>query len=406
MPDAREPDAGPDAAPADPDLMTAAALDTVPLDAARMDAFAFLAGGIAHDLANPLGAILTFASYLATDPRLPQDLRDDARLLRLEAERTHRTVRAVLELARTRPTSLVPVDLGEVVAGVLDLEAYFLAEVDVRRTLPDDLPPVLVDPSRLRHLCLVLTVAAIRALGGRHARGRLQVIAERSQARDEVVLTIEHGQGPAGAPAPGTVVSGLPPAAVEAAAATGVDLQHRAIPDGGRFVLRLPTREAPAGPPRAPEAGGPAAAVLAGLPPLAPSNGSGPDPATTSDPGPTTVLVCDDDPSVRTLLVRQLERSGFRTLQAPSGFDALEVLRMDRVDVVVTDHNMQAMSGIELFERATADWPHLRSRFVLMSGDVHSEDLVRFADGNGITILEKPFPTHSIATTIRAIASA
>src|SRR5262245_46276975 len=60
--------------------------------ARRMHALGFLADGVAHDLANPLGAILAFASLLAADERVPPDLRTDATMLRDEAARTYRLV--------------------------------------------------------------------------------------------------------------------------------------------------------------------------------------------------------------------------------------------------------------------------------------------------------------------------
>ena len=100
--------------------------------ARRMHALGFLADGVAHDIANPLGAILAFASILAADERIPADLRTDARLLRDEADRTYRMVSALLELARTRPLAARPIALEPVVRSMLELAAYPLAGVDGR----------------------------------------------------------------------------------------------------------------------------------------------------------------------------------------------------------------------------------------------------------------------------------
>ena len=104
--------------------------------ARRMHALGFLADGVAHDIANPLGAILAFASILAADERIPADLRTDARLLRDEADRTYRMVSALLELARTRPLADRPIAMEPLVQTMLELAAYPLAGVDVECRRP------------------------------------------------------------------------------------------------------------------------------------------------------------------------------------------------------------------------------------------------------------------------------
>ena len=143
--------------------------------ARRMHALGFLADGVAHDIANPLGAILAFASILAADERIPADLRTDARLLRDEADRTYRMVSALLELARTRPLAARPIAMEPVVRSMLELAAYPLAGVDVEVDLAADLPEAHGDPSVVRQSLATALVEAIGALGWPDARGRLRV---------------------------------------------------------------------------------------------------------------------------------------------------------------------------------------------------------------------------------------
>ncbi len=140
-----------------------------------MHALGFLADGIAHDIANPLGAILAFASLLAADERVPADLRTDASLLRDEADRTYRMVSTLLELARTRPPSARPIAIEPVLRGMLELAAYPLAGVEVELDLPADLPEASGDPSAVRQSMAAALVEAIEALGWPDARGRLAI---------------------------------------------------------------------------------------------------------------------------------------------------------------------------------------------------------------------------------------
>jgi CheY-like chemotaxis protein len=377
--EAREP-----AAPHAPGPPSAAAFD-----ASRADALAFLAGGIAHDLANPLGAILAFASFLATDPRLPADLRDDARLLRTEAERTNRLTRILLEFARSRPAEQAQLTVQRLLEEVLELERHVLADVDVHVDIPPDLPDVLADPSRLRHLLMVLSVEAIRCLGGRPARGSLRVTARPSVQRGQVSLALAFDRASGAEPVrPGAATE----AARGAAADIGATLTAEETATGGRFELRLPALTE--------------AVLAAGAEPTdAPSaTSAGPEPG--SRRATHTVLVCEDEEPVRQLLVRILTRQGFRVVPAADGMEALSLLGTLHVDAVLTDHHMRGMSGVELFERATLDRPDLRARFVVMTGDPGAEDLVQFANGSGVTVLAKPFELHAIAATLREVAQA
>ncbi len=364
-------------------------------DVYRTDALSFLAAGIAHDLANPLGAMLAFASYLASDPRLPADLRDDARLLRVEAARTHRMVRTLLEFARNRPPSTSAVAVGRVVSEVLELEAYLLAEVSVEVDIPEDLPAVTTDASRLRHLILVLSVEAIRRLGERPARGRLDisadVVPDRTRVRLAMAFELDPDDGPVADNRPARFDADALAAVAALVQELGGDLRIEPAAAGSRFVLELPIAAEVTQDP-----------ATAGDPGRLPAPSSG-RPATPVDARPV-VLVCDDEPAIRTLVARLLGRARFRTLEAADASEALRLLDTNDVDVVLTDHHMREMSGIELYERAIEKRMPLSPRFVLMSGDPGGEELVQFASEHHITILAKPFDLKTITAIIDDVA--
>jgi CheY-like chemotaxis protein len=116
-----------------------------------------------------------------------------------------------------------------------------------------------------------------------------------------------------------------------------------------------------------------------------------------------TVLVCDDEEAIRAVLVRILERDGMRVVDASDGPAALEVIESSDIDAVLTDQHMAGMSGIELYDRAVATRPTLAGRFVVMSGEPGSQDLVRFAEETGVTVVAKPFDVHVLAATVREL---
>jgi len=115
--------------------------------------------------------------------------------------------------------------------------------------------------------------------------------------------------------------------------------------------------------------------------------------ATTRDatPGRTMILVCDDEDSVRSLVVRVLRRAGLEAEEAATGLAALAVVETGRVSAIVADHHLGAMSGLELYALAVASDPALRGRFVFMSGDAGDGALADFASANGLPVVAKPF---------------
>jgi len=61
-----------------------------------------------------------------------------------------------------------------------------------------------------------------------------------------------------------------------------------------------------------------------------------------------TILTVDDSPSIRQMLTFVLESNGFKVLQAVDGVDGLEIAKANKVDLILTDHNMPKMDGMTL----------------------------------------------------------
>jgi CheY-like chemotaxis protein len=263
--------------------------------------------------------------------------------------------------------------------------------------VPDDLPDVEADPARLHQALAALLVNAMEALGHPRAAGRLQVTA-RALPDDAATPAVELRVADDGPPVPPADVPHLfdlrPPAGCTDRA--GLDLavaRHLVRMDGGS--LRY-------------ERGGDAAnALVLTLVPVA--SRTAPPGEDAASPGvaaaePVMVLVCDDDPAVREILVRLLDRSGIRTLSAPSGAEALAILEDHHVDVILADNLMAGMSGPKLHAAVAARRPGLARRFVIVSGDPEDADLVAFARAQGLRVLPKPFDAPALVAAVREVA--
>ena len=122
-----------------------------------------------------------------------------------------------------------------------------------------------------------------------------------------------------------------------------------------------------------------------------------------SERGSETIVVVEDDPSVRELVRLMLEGSGYRILSAPDADSAVRLCgeHPGGVDLLLTDVVMPEIGGRALAERLTALFPHLRVLF--MSG--YSDEAV-FRHGMirpGTEFIEKPFTQVALARKVREV---
>ena len=116
-----------------------------------------------------------------------------------------------------------------------------------------------------------------------------------------------------------------------------------------------------------------------------------------------TILVVDDEVSLRHLLVRQLQSDGYKVLEAGYGMEALDVARTspDPIHLVLSDIRMPGMLGTELAQRLVAEHPDVR--VVLMSAHPVDE-LTSVSDRRGvITVLTKPFDGQTMLALVKLV---
>lgn len=112
-----------------------------------------------------------------------------------------------------------------------------------------------------------------------------------------------------------------------------------------------------------------------------------------------TVLVVEDDDSVRELCVAILEPAGYRVIAVGSGEDALALPPDERIDLLLTDVVMPGLDGLALAERMTAARPDLRVVFV--SGYPSDVAMRPGVPGERAVFLQKPYTISQLAATVR-----
>ncbi|MGP8199705.1 MAG: response regulator [Limisphaerales bacterium] len=115
-----------------------------------------------------------------------------------------------------------------------------------------------------------------------------------------------------------------------------------------------------------------------------------------------TIFVVEDEPTLRALVRRVLERGGYEVIEAASGLSALELWKEKKthVDLLLTDMVMpDGISGRQLAEKLKADNPHLK--IVYTTG--YSPELMgqEVALREGVNFLQKPYPPQKLVETVR-----
>jgi PAS domain S-box-containing protein len=368
----------------------------------KMEAIGQLAGGVAHDFNNILSAMMMQADITAAEQGLPKTVDHGLREIRQAAERAASLTRQLLLFSRRQVMHSQLLDLNDVVTSLAKMLQRIIGE-DVRLQLNLHPRPLLTraDAGMLDQVVMNLVVNARDAMPG---GGRLFI------ETSERVLTAGEAAAIPDA-TPGRYVSlrvadtgcGISPddlsrifepffTTKEPGKGTGLGLatvfgivkQHHGaltvestVGTGTTFQLFF----------RAEEASGMPQAEAATLP---------------SRGGTETILLVEDESSVRMLTRTVLERAGYRVLEAAHGVEALRLWdeAAANIQLLLTDLVMpEGLGGRELAARLREQNPELRVVFASgYSADIAGRDL-SLEDGQNF--LQKPFSRHQLLATVR-----
>jgi PAS domain S-box-containing protein len=365
----------------------------------KLEAIGQLTGGVAHDFNNLLSAIVGSLELLGR--RLPPG---DARALQLLDNAMQATRRGtsltqrMLAFARRQELELVAVDLAALVRGGMAnlLQRSLGPQISLSLHFPDRLPNVLADPNQLELALLNLAVNARDAMpeGGplliageleRVEAGHRTGLAPGAYVRLGVT---DRGQGMDEQTRARAVEPFFTTKGVGKGTGLGLSMVQGMVEQlGGRLRLESRLGQGTTVELWLPVAGAahPAAGAADPVPAVAPVT-----PA-------LAVLAVDDDALVLMNMGAMLEDLGHRVFTAASGRQALEILRGEAIDLLITDQAMPQLTGLQLIEAARAEHPGLLA--ILATG--YAE--LPAGSTTAVVRLEKPFLQSQLE---RAIAEA
>ncbi|MEQ1730690.1 MAG: PAS domain S-box protein [Vicinamibacterales bacterium] len=371
--------------------------------AGRLEAVGRLAGGMAHDFNNLLVAINGFAELAMAQVAPGSPIRDDLSEIIKAGNRAAALTSQLLTFSRSQVLRPDSVGLNEVVTGMEPMLRRLIGEdIDLRISCTPDLPQVRIDAGHLEQVIMNLVVNARDAMP---KGGRLTLRTSRdgfptaelpdglSPDRVAVVSVADTGHGmdeatqarifePFFTTKPIGEGTGLGLAMVYGfVKQSGGAIALKSAPGRGTvFHIALPQEHAV----DAPEAVS------------APSMRAGSE----------TVLVTEDEVTVRTLVHRLLKEAGYTVLSAAGAMEALKLCReyQGPIDLLLTDVVMPHMSGATLARQATS----LRSdmHVLFMSGYSGSEISARGLADSSLALLRKPFSAGELSDAVRSALAA
>ncbi|HEX7509074.1 MAG TPA: PAS domain S-box protein [Polyangia bacterium] len=378
-------------------------LQSLLLQAQRMEAIGQLAGGVEHDFNNILAAMLMYLGQLQMDEDLTPGMRSSLKALDECANRAATLTRQLLAFSRREAVRRRQLDLDSLLGNLLRMLRRIVGE-NVSLEFPGAKLPlwIFADPGMIEQVFANLVVNARDAMP--HG-GRIQIKIESRVLSDRDTLAAADAR-------PGTY-------AVLSVTDSGCGMD--ALTMGRVFEPFFTTKGEGKGT-------GLGLAVVYGivkrhegwievdstvdigttfrvfLPQLLNVTvASEEDLAPASLPrGKEMILLVEDDYVLRDVVAGVLARAGYQVLQAATGQQAIDAWAKQggRVDLLLTDLIMpEGMTGIELSQRLRRERPNLK--VVIMSGHDLDNGLEAMPAQEKILYLQKPFATTTLANTIR-----
>ncbi|WP_426011252.1 PAS domain-containing protein [Caulobacter sp. DWR2-3-1b2] len=364
----------------------------------KMEAMGQLTGGVAHDFNNLLTPILGALDMLERKGARGEREQRLVSMAIQSAERAKTLVQRLLAFARRQPLQSTTLDVSELVAGMADLVASTIGpHIKVVVELEDRLPPALADANQLEMALLNLAVNARDAMednGTLRLMARSATIkrgdrADLEPGRYVIVSIADTGVGMDQATLARAIEPFFSTKGVGKGTGLGLSMVHGLAEQlGGSLTIQSGL--------------GVGTTVELWLPQseeaVRPTTGD-PEISFLTEGPKGTVLLVDDEESVRAITAEMLTDMGWAVQEASSAETALAMIEAGlRPSLIVTDHLMPGMTGVEMAAAVKVALPEVP--ILLVSG---------FAEHSGVSpelpLLSKPFRNTDLARSVACLTA-
>lgn len=377
------------------------------LSAQRLESLGIMAGGIAHDFNNMLAGILANVSLIQTGDSEPAPFVDELNSIERTCMKAAGLCQQMLAYSGRGKFETEVIDLNDLIR---ESEPLLRASIDRRVVLEFDLgapmPPMEADASQIKQILLNLAINASEAIGERSGRIRIRT-ASRSMTQTDCQRSV-----PSMDMAPGDFVM-----LIVEDDGSGIEQEHLTRIFDPFFTTKFTGRglglAAVMGIVKGHHGGVSVASESEGgacfeifLPATHQDRVPRPDhdeSVASETSGSGTVLLIDDDETIRTVMSEVLRRMGYEVVSAADGLQGLDCFKETpaRFDIVLLDLTMPGMDGDQVFEEMQRLDPTIS--VLLMSGYSERDVSRRFADKKLAGFLQKPFRPAALQAKLREL---
>jgi PAS domain S-box-containing protein len=358
----------------------------------KLSSLGTMISGIAHELNNPLTAIMGNAEILCRNPGVPADITHRLEIISKESVRASKIINSLLSFAREHKPERRLISLNDSIMESYKLREYNLkvSNIEVELSLSDSLRPTYADPYQIQQVFVNIINNARDALmekGG----GRLAV---RSFQRNRSLVVEFEDDGPGIEPENLKRIFDPFFTTKEVGKGTGLGLsmaygivnEHGGTIEvasepgrGAKFKITIPMTGAPT-----PREG--TVAIM--------QNGAG---------AGKRILIVEDEGYLRDLFGDVLAERGYEVQTASSANEAVALIGGKAFDAIVTDIKMPGGGGIEIYRYISDKHPGLTGRMLFVTGDTLSRETRSFLNTTDCAFLEKPFKMSDLLEALSAV---
>ena len=361
------------------------------LQSEKMSAVGQLISGVAHELNNPLTAILGYAQLLE-GAGLDHKSADYVRKLFKQAQRTHRVVQNLLSFARQRKPQKQEVDLHKVLEESLTLREYDLKvnNVSLERNIPEDVPSVVADPHQLEQVFLNIINNALDAMVEDSGSGVLKV----KVFKKDAYVCVEFDDSGPGIKDPSRIFDPFyTTKSVGKGTGLGLSICYGIVKEhGGEIVARNR------------EEGG--ATIEVRL--LASEKPALPEVAQSTRRESVLkgrVLLVEDEEAVMEFERDVLVGAGAEVTTSMSIEDTQDRLRQNSFDVIVMNGRMPGgISAKEMYQWIAKNCPGLEKGLLLTFSTMTDHETRMFLQESTVPSLAKPFEVADLISQVRSLS--
>jgi two-component system NtrC family sensor kinase len=365
----------------------------------KLSAVGEFVAGVAHELNNPLAAVMGFSEMLK-DADVGEKHSHHLDLIFKSAQRCQKIVKSLLSFARRSQPERKPVTVNKLIEDVLEIIAYPLrtSNVKVISHFSPKLPLVLADGHQIQQVVLNIINNARQAIESHEGSGRITIT---TNADERWVRIIIQDNGPGITPENLKRIFDPFFTTKEVGKGTGLGLslcygmihEHggNIIPssrpgEGATFTIELPVTED-------------GAWFETPYTTATATNGTGkPD---LKEGAGKRILAVDDEESLLHMIKVELTRHQYEVTTAPNGETALRTMREKKFDAIICDLKMPGINGRQVYERLREESPETCRRMVFVTGDIIGDQLKAFLDAEKRQCLTKPFSLGELRAAVK-----